>query len=402
MSPIIPSDTKFITAIIHWLSLFPDSPILFNDSFNCLYEPMQIVKILKLVMDDSFDLGVELEEVQGQEEEGDKEDLENDRSSMMTQRYKLIFQKVLSYYKDNMKSRKKICKYLDMIRFEDFDIVSKMLKSGYMSGSGYPDVTLRQLGLCSPTDEAGAHRLTRPLSKGTAASQSGLAEFLRDSPTKINLDYNLNILCCIFFEIGLHSYRSSICMSLMWMLSDEDQRELTCYINDEQELKNKCLLMEERLKLLQLENVAMKKSFSETENELKRTRKKVKSLESEVDLISADCAKVLEAKESEIQLLKQEMKKYRQQAKSKDQEIQQLNDDFKTLNISLNGPNASNALSSPSKKRLKRLAQSALANAPVTTEEYPYDMLLFDYKLVGEVLRDYVLKASVASQRRQY
>lgn len=375
MSNIIPSDTKFITAVIHWLSLFPNSPILFDDVYERLYEPIQIIKILNLIMDDSFHLD---------NSEDEEESFSNKLNDIRC--YKAIFQKVLVYYKNNLKSRKKIFKFLELIRFEDFIPTRAPVSK---------DLRALKVVLSPKTD----HGLTSSSAADIDKLSTGVHTFHLDQTQHIN--YNLNLLCFIFFEIGLHSYKSSICISLISLLSEEDQYELKSFMHDEQDLKSKSLIMEERLKLLELENASVKRSFVEMENELKRTRKKLKHLENECEKEILGFNKTLQKKDEEIQLLKSDINRRRKENKSQELEIRQLNDDLKTLNLSLN-PSASSSLSSSSKKKLKRIALDAAANAPITKSEYPYEMLLFDHKMISKVLRDYVLEKFSNQKDQQF
>lgn len=101
------SNIKFITAVLNWLSLFPDSTITSSTHFSKLSNPDVIVEILQLIIDSSF--GVDYADFTIEKEMGVIDAMNE---------YDLIFQSVKSYYKSNLINRKKLYKYLGLLNFK--------------------------------------------------------------------------------------------------------------------------------------------------------------------------------------------------------------------------------------------------------------------------------------------
>lgn len=97
--PLEESNLKLISAVINWLSLFPNSTITSN-IFNEIWKPDVVVEILQIILDSSFQVNL-------------------DEGLDTVEQYELIFNNVKQYYKQHMISRKKFYKYLDLLKFEE-------------------------------------------------------------------------------------------------------------------------------------------------------------------------------------------------------------------------------------------------------------------------------------------
>lgn len=97
--PLEESNLKLISAVINWLSLFPNSTITSN-IFNEIWKPDVVVEILQIILDSSFEVNL-------------------DDGLDTVEQYELIFNNVKQYYKQHMISRKKFYKYLDLLKFEE-------------------------------------------------------------------------------------------------------------------------------------------------------------------------------------------------------------------------------------------------------------------------------------------
>lgn len=304
------SNIRFITAIINWLSLFPDSTIYSNDSFTKLCKPDVIIEILHLILDENFQVDYETFEYE------QNLMMINDLKTEVIREYELIFKSVRSYYKANMFSRKRIYKYLDLLKFEE-------------------------------------------LSNGDV--------------------FSISVLCFIFLEIGIHSFKSSVAISQISLLNDEDQKELKNFMYDEEDITGKNLILNQRLNLLELENLNLKNELKLKLQEFNQLEKKFNIKSKDDDYTIDEYSRCLKLKEDELIIISNELKKFKILNKDLKQEISQLTNDLEILTLQKIENKESN-LKLKNKKTLYLGKQQGIDDQL----ESPYELLKWEYNLLNE------------------
>ncbi|CDR42335.1 CYFA0S09e01398g1_1 [Cyberlindnera fabianii] len=247
----IESNPKFMTAVMHWISAFPSSTIDANEPLDHLRHPQMITTILRLLMDEHFTVDVDFEQYKGLQE-GLLVDVSDEEE------YLAMFDAVRQYSKDKLWSKKKLFKYLDMLKLDE-------------------------------------------LARG---------EY-----------FALTVLCFVFTEIGLHSFKSGIAISTISMLDDADREELKQFLYDDQDLSGRNLVLMQRVNLIESENAELKKRLGVSEGELLRLKK------TPAFLVEEELEKVIKEKNDEIDKLTLEQVGLRQQNKELKRDLAQLNED---------------------------------------------------------------------------
>lgn len=289
------SNIKFITAVINWLLLFPDSPVSANDSYDFFIQPSMVYSIMNMILDENFKVD-------------DADKLELDKLLLVDpspiEEADAIFKAVKDYFKSNMMKKSKLFKYIDMLN----------LKSLY-------DGDL--FALC--------------------------------------------VLCFIYLEIGMQSYKSSISITMLSLLDEGDQRELKNYLYDDENLAGKNLILNQRLNFLESENLGLKTLLKSKENEFNDFKKDVYLQKRNDEGVVNEYKIFVELKKQEINDLQNEVKKLKDVNKNLYQQVCQLNDD---LNL-LDGKQLS------TKEPLKVVKMSR-------DDEKNYKLLKWEYNLMSE------------------
>lgn len=246
--PLEESNLKLISAVINWLSLFPNSTITSN-IFNEIWKPDVVVEILQIILDSSFQVNL-------------------DDGLDILEQYELIFNNVKQYYKQHMISRKKLYKYLDLLKFEE-------------------------------------------LSKGDLLS--------------------LNCLCFIFLEIGFHCYKSSVAISIISLLNESDEEELKKFMYDEDDLNCKNLILNQKVNLLELENGKLLQKISSRDKELIELQKNM-YLKNQNDVnLNLEFNNGLKIKDDEVLNLKRQLSVLQTKNECLTKENELLNNDLEIL-----------------------------------------------------------------------
>lgn len=253
-------NTKFVNAVFHWLSAFPSSPLKVTDPVLKMKEPVTLVQLLKMILDEKFEVG--LTHVSDTVVDGSDE---NDIGVNLEQ-YQSIFQEILEYFKNRMIPRKKITRFVNMLDYEE-------------------------------------------LNKGVY--------------------YHLNLLCFILLEIGLHSYKSSIAISIISTLSDEHQKLLKNFMYDEDDLHGKNLILNREVNLLELNNVVLKEDLRLETNKVNQIGMKLKKLTQELDNKENEIHELNERLQMMEEKHSKEIEMLRLKNKGLNLEVKQLNQELK-------------------------------------------------------------------------
>ncbi|CCH46653.1 UvrABC system protein B [Wickerhamomyces ciferrii] len=143
--------------------------------------------------------------------------------------------------------------------------------------------------------------------------------------------YALNILCFILLEVGLHSFKSSISISIISELNEDDQKELKNVMYDENDLFGKNLMLTQRLSALELENLKLKESFKKIEQEQKTAHKHFEINENEKHGIQLEYEKALHDKDLELEKLKYQLSVFKNSNNDLKQDNLQLKNDLEDI-----------------------------------------------------------------------
>lgn len=300
------SNIKFITAVINWLSHFPDSPVSSNHQYDFFIQPSMVYAIMNMILDENFRVNI----IDGEEIKLGKHLLLDISPAEETD---VIFKTVKDYFKSNMMKKSKLYKYLDMLNLVD-------LYNGDL--------------------------------------------------------FALTVLCLIYLEIGMQSYKSSISITVLSLLDEDDQRELKNYLYDDENLAGKNLILNQRLNFLESENLSLKTQLKTKEKELNDIKKNVYLKKRDDDGVLNEYKDYANLKKQETDELQIEVKKLKETNKKLHEQVIQLNDDLNTLNLEE---------FSASKSKSITLAKIVKPNtSDIKIDKMNYDLLKWEYNLMSE------------------
>lgn len=136
--------------------------------------------------------------------------------------------------------------------------------------------------------------------------------------------FALEILCVVLLEIGLHSYRSSLLISTLSLLSEEDQLVLKPVMFDSQDFTMKNLILTQRIDLAEQEMCRLK-------SQMKQYHLDYAKLEREKQCVELECCRELKLKDEAVEELKLELNALKYTNRSMKASLAQWDEDFKRL-----------------------------------------------------------------------